>query len=318
MKIHHTNRTMNATFNLKRFLLLEQYKRNETGRHLLWSAAVVSFICILCILYDINRGGSYYGKHTSATEFSRYVLWFILMAPCLLETNFSKRSSTLDILLPASAFEKFLHIWIKYLLLLPLFCGLLIACLKGLLSLSGSEFLQYFATHITMFRIHNTQILTNAILHASAFIGYFAFSRQVLLKSFTIFVGSIAVCIGIVTFVASLMPEARADGYWMDNIATWPHTNIHCRRCTSHRDFLQLCGSHQCAARFMGIELLPAQRKTTVAYGLQDQQADIPADCRLLFQQDSHPRMAGRRAGGIREGALHTTGSELAHRAEGL
>lgn len=48
MKIHHTNRTMNATFNLKRFLLLEQYKRNETGRHLLWSAAVVSFICILC------------------------------------------------------------------------------------------------------------------------------------------------------------------------------------------------------------------------------------------------------------------------------
>ena len=193
MKIHHTNRTMNATFNLKRFLLLEQYKRNETGRHLLWSVAVVSFICILCILYDINRGGSYYGKHTSATEFSRYVLWFILMAPCLLETNFSKHSSTLDILLPASAFEKFLHIWIKYLLLLPLFCSLLIACLKGLLSLSGSEFLQYFATHITMFRIHNTQILTYVILH--------------------------------VTFVASLMPEARADGYWMDNIATWPHTN---------------------------------------------------------------------------------------------
>jgi hypothetical protein len=76
-----------------------------------------------------------------------------------------------------------------------------------------------------MFRIHNTQILTNAILHASAFIGYFAFSRQVLLKSFTIFVGSIAVCIGIVTFVASLMPEARADGYWIDNIATWPNTN---------------------------------------------------------------------------------------------
>mgnify|MGYP000699598613 CR=1 FL=1 len=64
MKIHHTNRTMNATFNLKRFLLLEQYKRNETGRHLLWSAAVVSFICILCILYDINRGGSYYGSHS--------------------------------------------------------------------------------------------------------------------------------------------------------------------------------------------------------------------------------------------------------------
>ena len=51
----------------------------------------------------------------------------------------------------------------------------------------------------------------------------------------------------------------------------------------------------------MGIELLPAQRKTTVAYGLQDQQADIPADCRLLFQQDSHPRMAEERVVSVRE-----------------
>ena len=25
--------------------------------------------------------------------------------------------------------------------------------------------------------------------------------------------------------MASLMPEARADGYWIDNIATWPNTN---------------------------------------------------------------------------------------------
>ena len=51
----------------------------------------------------------------------------------------------------------------------------------------------------------------------------------------------------------------------------------------------------------MGIELLPAQRKTTVAYGLQDQQADIPADCRLLFQQDSHPRRAEERVVSVRE-----------------
>ena len=169
MKIHHTNRTMNATFNLKRFLLLEQYKRNETGRHLLWSAAVVSFICILCILYDINRGGSYYGKHTSATEFSRYVLWFILMAPCLLETNFSKHSSTLDILLPAAAFEKFLHIWIKYLLLLPLFCSLLIACLKGLLSLSGSEILQYFADGLKLRSIEADCIYAGIMIDTNNF-----------------------------------------------------------------------------------------------------------------------------------------------------
>ena len=27
---------MNTTFNLKRFFLLEKYKKQETGKHLLW------------------------------------------------------------------------------------------------------------------------------------------------------------------------------------------------------------------------------------------------------------------------------------------
>ena len=45
---------MNTTFNLKRFFLLEKYKKQETGKHLLWSAGVVLGICILCMMYDIN------------------------------------------------------------------------------------------------------------------------------------------------------------------------------------------------------------------------------------------------------------------------
>ena len=40
---------MNTTFNLKRFFLLEKYKKQETGKHLLWSAGVVLGICILCM-----------------------------------------------------------------------------------------------------------------------------------------------------------------------------------------------------------------------------------------------------------------------------
>ena len=42
---------MNTTFNLKRFFLLEKYKKQETGKHLLWSAGVVLGICILCMIY---------------------------------------------------------------------------------------------------------------------------------------------------------------------------------------------------------------------------------------------------------------------------
>ena len=49
---------MNATFNLKRFFLLEQYKKQETGRHLLWCAVIVLCICLLFMMYDINKGSS--------------------------------------------------------------------------------------------------------------------------------------------------------------------------------------------------------------------------------------------------------------------
>ena len=45
---------MNTTFNLKRFFLLEKYKKQETGKHLLWSAGVVLGICILCMLSLIH------------------------------------------------------------------------------------------------------------------------------------------------------------------------------------------------------------------------------------------------------------------------
>ena len=111
---------MNTTFNLKRFFLLEKYKKQETGKHLLWSAGVVLGICILCMMYDINKGMSYYTEHTQANYFCRYILWYICIAPCLLEPSMTKHNSTLYLLLPASAFEKFLHLWMKYILILSL------------------------------------------------------------------------------------------------------------------------------------------------------------------------------------------------------
>ena len=146
---------MNTTFNLKRFFLLEKYKKQETGKHLLWSAGVVLGICILCMMYDINKGASFYTEQTQAASLSRYTLWFLCVAPCLLEASISKHNSTLYLLLPASALEKFIHLWLKYILILPLFCALIIVALKGVFMLSGIDYLQHFGnpvsyTHLTL------------------------------------------------------------------------------------------------------------------------------------------------------------------------
>lgn len=216
---------MNATFNLKRFLLLEQYNLQETCKHLLWSACIVFSICLLCILFDLNHGAVYVSSQSSATSFVKYTIGFLLIAPCLLETNLTKRNSTLYILLPASVFEKFLHIWIKYLLLLPVFCALLILCLKGLFSLTDITYLNIFSRDIASYIISKDYIITFSILQATFFIGYFGFKRQLLLKSLAISVAIFSICMGIILLIITLMPEKAPECYWVDNLGTWPRTN---------------------------------------------------------------------------------------------
>ncbi|MCD8183594.1 MAG: hypothetical protein LUE99_11530 [Bacteroides sp.] len=72
---------MNATFNLKHFLLLERYEKQETGRHLLQTAGVILGICLLCMMYDINRGGSLHDHQTQGAFIWKYVMWFLCAAP---------------------------------------------------------------------------------------------------------------------------------------------------------------------------------------------------------------------------------------------
>lgn len=218
---------MNATFNLKRFFLLEQYKKQETGLHLLWSAGIVLGISILCMMYDINKGGSYYSGATQGSDLSRYALWFLCVAPCLLETGITKHNSTLYLLLPVSAFEKYLHLWIKYLLILPLFCILLILFIKGVLTLTGISYLQHFSASINFDIIHKSQMLTYSLLQGIFFTGCFAYKQKMLIKSFAVFCLFIMVCLGIIALLASwVFPSENVHGYWMSNIAAYPIYNF--------------------------------------------------------------------------------------------
>ena len=209
---------MNATFNLKRFFLLEQYKKQETGRHLLWSAGIVLGICLLCMMYDINKGSSYYIEHTQAFSLSRYLLWFLCIAPCLLEINITKQTSTLYLLMPASVFEKFLHLWMKYLLVLPLFCFLLITGIKGLLILSGTSYLQHFGSHIEFHLIEQDQILSCSLMQGIFFLGCIAFKRQKLINSFIVLCSCFILIFGIILSM-TLWEPADSHGYWIANIA---------------------------------------------------------------------------------------------------
>ena len=187
---------MNTTFNLKRFFLLEKYKKQETGKHLLWSAGVVLGICILCMMYDINKGMSYYT-----------------------EPSMTKHNSTLYLLLPASAFEKFLHLWMKYILILPIFCIILILGMKGVLTLSGTGYLSHFGNHMELYIIQKDQILTYSLLQGTFFIGCIAFKQQKLINSFVVLCSCLIAFFGIILSISLWEPADNSHGYWIANIS---------------------------------------------------------------------------------------------------
>ncbi|MCD8094033.1 MAG: hypothetical protein LUF01_14895 [Bacteroides sp.] len=219
---------MNATFNLKRFLLLERYGKQETGRHILQTAGVILGICLLCMMYDINRGGSLYDHQTQGAFIWRYVMWFLCAAPCILEKNITKDSSTTYLLLPASTFEKFLHLWIKYYVLLPVLSILLLSVLKGIFALTGIEFLQHFGNAIMLHEVHKDQIMFLCLLQGIFFASCIAFKQKKLLKAFGAFCLSILLCFGIVGLLSLIIYHGVNDSqrYWMNSIISFPTYNF--------------------------------------------------------------------------------------------
>ena len=162
---------------------------------------------------------SYYTEHTQAYYFCRYILWYICIAPCLLEPSMTKHNSTLYLLLPASAFEKYLHLWMKYILILPIFCIILILGMKGVLTLSGTGYLSHFGNHMELYIIQKDQILTYSLLQGTFFIGCIAFKQQKLINSFVVLCSCLIAFFGIILSISLWEPADNSHGYWIANIS---------------------------------------------------------------------------------------------------
>lgn len=231
---------MNTFFNLKRFLSLVQCKRQETCKQLLWAGIITFGICMLCILYDINRGGVYYAEHTEGSELLYYTLLMICIAPVLLETNLSKRNSIIELLTPASTFEKYFHFWLKYIILLPIPCLIMLMCLKGVLSFAGFSYLQRFANAISLSGIDKNQLMICSLVQGICFIGHFGFRKHPLLKSSLLFFSCIVVILlGIIFPLMLTLPDERQN-YDMNHIITNTNYNFPVSPFTEF--FIALCG----------------------------------------------------------------------------
>ncbi|WP_165040695.1 hypothetical protein [Dysgonomonas sp. ZJ709] len=178
--------TMDAIFNIKRFINLE--KRNivaDRMQYLYLIAASVAIYIISTVLFVATDSASL------GDLIPILYMFVIIFAPCLLGKNISKNNSIFDFMLPASTFEKFLSLFLKYAFLIPFLCISILFILSGISSILPIEALNAHAkdldlgSEISWYRIHKVLVVQSIF-----FLGYFYFRRYAFAK----------VCLALILF----------------------------------------------------------------------------------------------------------------------
>ena len=118
-----------------------------------------------------------------------------------------------------------MHLWLKYILILPLFCALIIVVLKGVFMLSGIDYLQHFGNLIELYVVNKDQLLTYSLLQGIFFIGCIAFKRQKMISAFIVVCLCLTIMLGL-TALMTICAPADSHGYWMSNIIAYPIYNF--------------------------------------------------------------------------------------------
>ena len=104
---------MSSIFNIKRFgWLLKRKLANDMMQYIYIASGLTGLYVILVVAYSIS------GSDFSWLLFLVQCL-LVIISPCLFERNTDNASMIFDFEVPASAFEKFAALWLKYVLLIP-------------------------------------------------------------------------------------------------------------------------------------------------------------------------------------------------------
>ena len=188
---------MKDIFSFKRFTLLERYKLPETLLHSLFFIIIVTGIYFSLLFFDA------YGWHGMYGYGSLVVLLTVLIlaiAPCLFENSLNKYNSVFDFTLPASTFEKFLQLYLKYVILIPVLCLGIIWLLNSVISSLEISGLNEFTSVVSRIISIKGELMVYIMLQPIYFTGYFLFRNRVLIKS-------IVTSIFLSVFVSIIMNE---------------------------------------------------------------------------------------------------------------
>lgn len=201
---------MNDIFSIKRFKALEKYYAKET----LWFCFLL--FSIMAGTYLVAFYLNLAENMESAPFVKRIGLLLYMFSPCLFEKKLDSYNSMLDFLLPSSAFEKYLHIWLKYYLITPVMIILstfFLFTITGMLQ-EGDLFVHEI---LTTFSFDYSFIWMITVFQPVFFTGYFLFKKRPFLMSFLSTVALIFSSGLLISMLNFLIPEKVEINNWLSN-----------------------------------------------------------------------------------------------------
>lgn len=187
---------MNSVFDINRFLKLE--KRNLFFSKMQYLYIMVGFtgMYLFSVLLKI-------WANFSLSGFIYAGMFIVIMCgPCLFEKSRSKYSGVFDFILPVSTFEKYLSIWLRYMVLIPVLLYLLLLILNFITGLISMEAVQEHAKAMDIALSPSVGKAFAIILsiQATYLAGYFYFKRYAFAKTsiLILFIGVSFMVIGTI------------------------------------------------------------------------------------------------------------------------
>ncbi|MDR1501372.1 MAG: hypothetical protein LBT43_02820 [Prevotella sp.] len=171
---------MNAIFNINRFWELEKRNFFLSRMQYLYIAGGLAGLYFLSMLLNVLTTDS-----NLAALIYMIAGTIIIGGPCFFEKSRGKHSSIFDFTLPSSTFEKFISVWIKYVIVLPVMIFILLSLLNIITGFIPVEGVQAHAKEMVLTEnLYKPKVLFVMLFFQSIFMcGYYYFKRYSFAKT---------------------------------------------------------------------------------------------------------------------------------------
>ncbi|GAB6121207.1 hypothetical protein [Dysgonomonas termitidis] len=171
---------MNAIFNINRFWELEKRNFFLSRMQYIYIAGGLTGLYFLSMLLNVLTNNS------NLIWLINFIAGTIIIAgPCFFEKSRGKHSSIFDFTLPSSTFEKFISLWTKYVIVLPLMIFILLLLLNIITGFIPVDGVQAHAKEMRLTEnLYAFKTLSTVLFFQSIFMcGYYYFKRYAFAKT---------------------------------------------------------------------------------------------------------------------------------------